>query len=1028
VTQTFWQAKIWGLLHDPVLKALHSKGRGQNSNWQDLAVMQSRIDLDRNPESSGARAMQQIHLADLIASASDRGAIGSLSSSVDYAPAADRNKGLEIYHLLSGAKLEFRLSAARHQELVNASRGNHLTEIEQGLFQQVIRDPIDGQDKPLFEVGGASDASEHQQILALKKVFWWLWRCLPIATCNAFGDEKQADLSLLLMPAETRIPDGSIWSHTSLTAAMAGALTGFTVTTNDLQRWPTGKEPSRAYLATFSFTPIQELIKASRKMRDFWAGSWILHYLSAKVCWALAWKYGPDSLVYPSLFQQPLIDFWLLDKWPDFKPWIDQPGDRQLLTAGFPNVIVMVLPEENVQAAMQMAAETLREEWLKLGHLVFEKLHDNRHWMPQLNEDHKTWQGWLKGQWQTYWSAMPIGDRHQELTSNEIYKTSEGKTETWRPAQNRAYRLSGEQVLFTDAETTFLQEAAKFREEIYKKHPFKANVGSWWPYIFDQTRWALTAAKSARTWELPTAFGTRSTVSGIGAAVHPGEDWIKEGDVSRLWQHHAGLFDGREQLNATETLKRGLHKVLPQLFNTLGETEIEASYPDLTAGVAGYLRVSDRTHRTHFQAACRAVQQTVRQEGCELQDQSERWGIPWIDASSQDLAHCRYTNAGWLVEDVSSAKIEELESHIEAESDEQLIQGYKQELSRLRRGYRDSIQQALDRHYPSNNPSDWYVLGAGDGDGMNEWLKGTKLKPYADYIPSGLKVQDDLKASFEVFLQEKKRMGPATHSALSRALLDFSNQLVPYLTEQRFTGRLIYSGGDDVLAYTNLWEWDNWLWNIRECFRGEPDPQNEFSNQGNYWCWKEDTPPQQVAARPLFTMGSDATISFGITIAHHSVPLAIALENLWEAEKDGAKKHRSPNGSQKDAVQIRVLYGNGNILKATAKFGVFNQWRSLLTLNPALEPALFEQAAQVWEQHPVPVPEAIGVWTNAFCDRREALSDPDIRRRFHEQLTIFLRDLWMTTQEAERDAAVGNWLKLAAFVLRKRHITIRGEK
>ena len=44
-----------------------------------------------------------------------------------------------------------------------------------------------------------------------------------------------------------------------------------------------------------------------------------------------------------------------------------------------------------------------------------------------------------------------------------------------------------------------------------------------------------------------------------------------------------------------------------------------------------------------------------------------------------------------------------------------------------------------------------------------------------------------------------------SHSALGRALLDFSNQLVPYLTEERYAGRLIYGGGDDVLAYTNLW-------------------------------------------------------------------------------------------------------------------------------------------------------------------------------------------------------------------------------
>lgn len=93
VSKVYWQAKVWGLLHDPVLKALHSNsGRGKNSYWQTLAVMQDWVELNRNPEASQSIAMQQIHLADLIASASDRGAIGSLSSSVDYAPKGTRPK------------------------------------------------------------------------------------------------------------------------------------------------------------------------------------------------------------------------------------------------------------------------------------------------------------------------------------------------------------------------------------------------------------------------------------------------------------------------------------------------------------------------------------------------------------------------------------------------------------------------------------------------------------------------------------------------------------------------------------------------------------------------------------------------------------------------------------------------------------------------------------------------------------------------------------------------------------------------
>jgi len=103
--------------------------------------------------------------------------------------------------------------------------------------------------------------------------------------------------------------DGTSATHTSLTAALAGALAGYELTPDDIaQRWSPNRTLSHPFLASFSFSPVQEAIAASRKMRDFWAGSWILHYLSARVSWALAQKYGPDCLVYPSLYQQPLID------------------------------------------------------------------------------------------------------------------------------------------------------------------------------------------------------------------------------------------------------------------------------------------------------------------------------------------------------------------------------------------------------------------------------------------------------------------------------------------------------------------------------------------------------------------------------------------------------------------------------------------------------------------------------------------------------------------------------------------------
>ncbi|MEB3231206.1 MAG: type III-B CRISPR-associated protein Cas10/Cmr2 [Leptolyngbyaceae bacterium] len=1018
----FWQAKIWGLLHDPALKALHDNtGRGGEGCWVDLAVMAG---WESPKERGSKKILEWIADSDLISSASDRSAIGSLNSPINYG-----ETGLEIRHLLSGAKIpNWKLPDPAHNALIaSPHRAQEIKHTEQQLFPEWLKQETNP-----------------------KKVFWWLWRYLPEAACQAFDDP-----SLLLMPAETRIPDGSIWSHSSMTAALCGALAGYDLTTQDItERWPTNKPLSRAYLATFSFTPVQELIKASRKMRDFWAGSWVLHYLSAKVCWNLAQIYGPDSFLYPSLFQQPLIDYWLREEWSEFAKIIDRPKGQQLLTAGFPNVLVMVLPKDKVADAMQTAQQCLKAEWRSLGREVLSLLQRERQWMTDLHETDITWQGWLDAHWQTYWSALPIGKEGEPLKDTGILRNQDSNTDPWVDTQNTTYNLSQTTRLFMEKELAFL------RATFAPKKP-GVNIGSWWPYVFDQTRFALNATKNARTWQLPTAFGPRSTISGVGPVVHPDnhagqKDWLTEGHTANLWDNHAGLFDGIEELNATEVVKRGLHRILKTVLPQFPEQWREASYsPDLTSGVAGWLRQQeqkaqqgDEKSRNHaerkidfFRDACDHISQSFpwTNDGEDSPAQLP-WGIPWVRKNpKQDWLNPRLLSAGWLIDDY------EPDAHL---NHEEQIRARNTELQKLK--------AQISSWFPvGNNPTDWYVLAAGDGDSMSEWLKGNLLRPYDDYVPNALKEKvkqssrelDGVAETFAEFLQQKKRMGPATHAALSRALLDFSNQLVPYLTEQRYAGRLIYSGGDDVLAYTNLWEWDQWLWDVRQCFKGSQDPGNEFDDTGDYWRWKQEEkgkPPENVSSRPLFTMGRNASISFGITIAHHSVPLAIALEKLWEAEEkakdhvyiDRSETDPKKQRKKKDAVQVRVLYGNGNILKATSKFDVFNQWRKLIDFqqqHPKIDPALFEQAAEVWSQHPVPMLEAIPAWTHAFCSRRDAFSnDPNLREKFREYLANFLSDLWLTAQhdsnqqkmDKERDRQIQNWLKLAAFVLRKRDISI----
>lgn len=538
----------------------------------------------------------------------------------------------------------------------------------------------------------------------------------------------------------------------------------------------------------------------------------------------------------------------------------------------------------------------------------------------------------------------------------------------------------------------------------------------------------------------------------MGPVVHPiydpaKPDWATEGQTKNDWSkdNNQGLFDGIEELNATEVKKRGLHRILPSvLFPNSSNNpsqipinktkKLEWYYPDLSSGVAGWLRQMERDGNQKVIASY----QTICTEICNKnnfpwanQNQKlaakQSWGIPWVATHHQDWFNPRLLNAGWLIEDFAAPNPNPSQLFTPAQKREKTQEETQKELHRLR--------DFIGKYFRSgNNPTDWYVLAAGDGDGMSTWLKGEPLKTYSEYIPSALqpKLPESLQEPFKDFLQEQKRMGPATHSALSRALLDFSNQLVPYLTEERYAGRLIYGGGDDVLAYTNLWEWDSWLWDIRECFRGQKDPKDEFGSQGDYWCWDRENRPENIPERPLFTMGHKATISFGIAIAHHSVPLAITLENLWEAEKE-AKEHKYHSDEKncytlKDTVQIRILYGNGNILKATVKFDVFYIWQQLLNINTEINSAIFEQAATLWSQHPAPIPTALEPWTKAFCSRREMFAgDETTRENFQQHLSEFFDALWQTTPENNLDREIQNWLKLAAFVIRNRTIKLGGQ-
>ena len=97
----------------------------------------------------------------------------------------------------------------------------------------------------------------------LKKIYFLLWRFLP----------EIYDLGYLL-PAETRIPDHSIWDHLDVTSAIFSSL------------------EEGLCLLSMKIPAVQEFISHSRKLADLWASSHIFSTIIFEGIRVVANKFG----------------------------------------------------------------------------------------------------------------------------------------------------------------------------------------------------------------------------------------------------------------------------------------------------------------------------------------------------------------------------------------------------------------------------------------------------------------------------------------------------------------------------------------------------------------------------------------------------------------------------------------------------------------------------------------------------------------------------------------------------------------
>lgn len=883
----FWHLKINALLHDPPNKPFNIKnheGTAQNLS-QSLSI---------------SLAKHNFKQADWIASAADR----LNFPGYQHIGRADFSY---LTHPLAGV----RLNLGRGKLLPKNINETQLTEvIKQSLISikpEIKQDP--------------------------KKLFLWLWRNWSSQIQQTEGNQLGALWDLL--PADTRIPDHSIWAHQALTSAISA----------------TNSNP--AFLL-FTISPVQAFISAARRTQDLWAGSYLLSYLNWAAIELIAEEIGPDAVIFPNLIGQPLCDRWLYNQ----GILSQQPKPEDLVLPSLPNRFLAIIPYEQGEELAKKAAEKMRSQWREITQQVRKYIEGL--FTEPLNWSN-TWERQTENLFNTYWQIYPWRPTGQEPIQDNNFSAF----------LNPHKRYLGSR--FTETEKIL---------KIYRDDTgtYKPNIGSIYSDIYFITEKALGSRKSLRDFSQVHETGEKSTLGGDRATLCPGIDnqYSIEGDFDRtgrakireFWKELSGKLKsleiqdtGQERLDAIELTKRLAWRIYFQpeldLFTEVDvnneekqELKTQLKFPSssmiATASFKNQIldffikAINVGSVRDNLSKWLNEVYKPPLIIGNEITEQA----VPYLAAKLNEL-------------NLSAIDKKLLTSFVRLDGRLLFEDTYEEELNNpTNKSHRklDQIQirSALNalkeflkvaKEHGLPKPRKYFAVLMMDGDEMGKWLAGDKMPEYSQVLHPTTRKQLEARGDWQNILRTKRLMSPAIHGFISKALGDFSLKLVRYIVEKNNPGKLVYAGGDDVLALLPL---DSVLKVARELraafsgeiFTGELGTDKEcqqfevqFNDQKTKsgYIWIENTKGDKSSRQLLATMGHKATASTGIVIVHHKNPLDVTLTEVRKAEK-AAKSQEGRN-----AFSLTFIKRSGEIMSGGAKWTYINQDKTIDTVKILLE-------------------------------------------------------------------------------------------
>ncbi|MEM4721194.1 MAG: type III-B CRISPR-associated protein Cas10/Cmr2 [Candidatus Methanomethylicaceae archaeon] len=687
----------------------------------------------------------------------------------------------------------------------------------------------------------------------LEKLYLSLWReLLPLLEDKG----KQDGMGQLweVLPADTRVLDHSIWEHRRVTSAIAAAL------------------PKPAFLL-FTLGPVQSFIAASRKAQDLWAGSYLLSFLSWQAMKVVAETWGPDSIIFPDLCGQPLVDLWLIEE--KGLRFIVKPDEEMLSSPTLPNRFLAILPADGAADIAEQVVKSVRDAFKIVSFTVKQRIEHEIGIKPD-SEWESIWERQVRNFLETYWAVLPWGEDYKHFL--EMFKK-------WCQP---------------------MQEPWEFASivEMYEKVGYTPNLGTCYSKLYALTERGLGSRKATRDFAGQVEPHFKCTMFGELEPVHLAEH-TDFGKLREFWNRQMlsrlPLLRNGERLSAialTKRLAAVYYFKAPKEEGGLG-WDIVTSFPSTssmaTAAFKGRVieklsmpelvsklhQYSDRVYQLLPEERVKSAPLEKTKRLCKIAGRCGK--------SVHDLAwDFARLDGDWLFEESFNKR--DLQCKLENIS--------KDELDALLLARRDLLE--LAKRCGLGQPSRYYAVLLMDGDHMGKWLAGEFAPPLQKILHPIVWSELELYDEWKKLGLKKRPLNPSLHLSISKALRDFALTTTRRIVEEEHLGKLIYAGGDDVMAFVSLRDLPEVMRKLRAYFTGA------LKGDENYVDWIDGSGFVRTETGFQLTMGTTATASMGVAIAHHVQDLGQTLDAARSQEKQAKDR------IGRDAFSIALMKRSGS--------------------------------------------------------------------------------------------------------------------